>query len=676
MSSLISAVRSAASFSAGSAVAWKSSRSVLDWVPRRLLGLHRPNSKPSGSPRARARRPSRRSSTRPPALKALGVGLDRREGVVVHRDHRPGADELGRDHGVVAIHRVVAADRQQRDVDRVALGDQLHVAEQAGVAGVVDGDAADVDQQARRRCRVTIPCSALKGDSSEPAIVFVCQAGTSLIQPQSNSTVPPRLGSLTAVDALAFEPLGDLDDRDAVGAGALRDRDRVGDVVDVAVADRDVGRLDLLGGGDRGRVVGLQERVDQDGRLPLAELEARLAVELDLHRFSSSPSGSVGFGQLVMQCPADGDANHHRHSRLLGEQRADRGDALVGVGHGGGLQRLRFVGLAEPAALGERGGEHPLQLRRRPRDDPLRLGEALGVGQPLDRGLELARVHRSTMRPGLGGGPSRRFMSVPPGARGGVAGEQAGEAADERRRRCRRRGWRSTRRSAGRAGRRRRRRRRSGRTPGRSRASASARRIANQAASAPSARPLPPAITSKPSWPLAMPLAASMPSEPQATISSAVAALPRRFSRPIAEDRQGDRDDEQIADVDVGEGGGQVAPPFVARTGRSGRRTSRPRRRSPSARGSGRPSRGSRPASRRGGRRRRRAAAQGGRDEAPGRAPARLRPRARRRGAPASAPACAAARRSTGTRSRTGLTSEPQFLQMTLSSVSLMIDRG
>ena len=81
----------------------------------------------------------------------------------------PGADQLGRDDGVVAVHRVVAADRHQRDVDRGALRDQLQVAEQAGVAEVVDGRAAEVDHQAagvgdgavgrRRSCGTPAPAS-------------------------------------------------------------------------------------------------------------------------------------------------------------------------------------------------------------------------------------------------------------------------------------------------------------------------------------------------------------------------------------------------------------------------------------------------------------------------------------------------------------------------------------
>src|SRR3954463_6688419 len=33
-------------------------------------------------------------------------------------------------------------------------------------------------------------------------------------------------------------------------------------------------------------------------------------------------------GKLFVKCPADGDANHHPHARLLGEQRPDRGEPL------------------------------------------------------------------------------------------------------------------------------------------------------------------------------------------------------------------------------------------------------------------------------------------------------------------------------------------------------------
>src|ERR1700688_2569484 len=56
----------------------------------------------------------------------------------------------------------------------------------------------------------------------------------------------------------------------------------------------------------------------------------------------------LGFGQLLMQCPAHRNPNHHPHPRLLGEQSTDGGDPLVGVGHGGSLQRLSLVGLAGP----------------------------------------------------------------------------------------------------------------------------------------------------------------------------------------------------------------------------------------------------------------------------------------------------------------------------------------
>src|SRR5215218_5189542 len=114
----------------------------------------------------------------------------------------------------------------------------------------------------------------------------------------------------------------------------------------------------------------------------------------------SALSSRCGFApvsrrHLFSQCPADGDANHHPHPRLLGEQGPDRGEALLGVGYGRRPQGLGLVRLPKPASLGERGGEDLLQLRGRLGDDPLGLGEALRVKQPLDRRLQLLLVRHA-----------------------------------------------------------------------------------------------------------------------------------------------------------------------------------------------------------------------------------------------------------------------------------------
>ena len=207
---------------------------------------------------------------------------------------------------------------------------------------------------------------------------------------------------------------------------------------------------------------------------------------------------------------------------------------------------------------------------------------------------------------------------------------------------------------------------------------ASARRIVNQAATAPSAIPLPPAITVISPWALAMPARGehaerAAGEQQQCGRRSCRGAAPRR-SPKIA---SADRDDEQIADVDVGEGRGQVRATTRCRMGRSGRRRSRARHRSPSGSAAGSPSRRSRQRSRRDGRRRAREALAG---EAAARAGGRGR-RRRRFGRCASS--TSPRRSSFGARLRSrapqyghsvtyGLTSEPQFLQMTLSSVSLM----
>ncbi len=85
-----------------------------------------------------------------------------------------------------------------------------------------------------------------------------------------------------------------------------------------------------------------------------------------------------------------GDANHHAHPRLLGEQRAHGGEALlVGLG-AGGLADLRLVRLAEPATLLERVGQDPVELWGRGGDDRLRLAKPLTVRESVDRRIEPA----------------------------------------------------------------------------------------------------------------------------------------------------------------------------------------------------------------------------------------------------------------------------------------------
>ena len=76
----------------------------------------------------------------------------------------------------------------------------------------------------------------------------VCQAGTSLTQPQSKATVPPKFGSLDVLDAGLGDLVGELDDRDHRRAGALGDVDGVAEVVGVAVGEQDHVRRDLVGG--------------------------------------------------------------------------------------------------------------------------------------------------------------------------------------------------------------------------------------------------------------------------------------------------------------------------------------------------------------------------------------------------------------------------------------------
>ena len=217
--------------------------------------------------------------------------------------------------------------------------------------------------------------------------MLVCQAGTSLIQPQSKRTVPPRFGSWTFSTPCSSSQL-------AISTIATHS-------APVRVATPTASAMWSACPWEIATWVGSTSSAlaTAAGLLGLRNGSTRTLVSPSLSSKHEWPWNLISifsallrvrrFGHLLMECPADGDSNHHPHPRLLGEQRAHGGDPLLGIGHRRRLQRLGLVGLAEPAALGERRGEHLLQLRRGAGDDLLGLGEALGVDQPLDRGVQL-----------------------------------------------------------------------------------------------------------------------------------------------------------------------------------------------------------------------------------------------------------------------------------------------
>ena len=265
-------------------------------------------------------------------LERLGVGLDRREGVVVHRDHRRGADQLGRDDGVVAVHRVVAADRQQGDVDRRALGDQLHVAEQAGVAGVVDGRPADVDHQPGGLADRDAVLGAERRLRRSPGS---CSCGRpARASPSPSRTRPCRRGwgRETSSTPRSLEPVGDLDDRHAVARPVrLATGDRVGDVVGVAVGDEDRGSAPPRRR-SRPRPGCSASGTGRPAPAPSPSLSSKQAWPRKRISICSVLLVRSSRLQLLGQRPADGDADHHPHPRLLGEQGAHRGQPLLLAG--------------------------------------------------------------------------------------------------------------------------------------------------------------------------------------------------------------------------------------------------------------------------------------------------------------------------------------------------------
>ena len=137
----------------------------------------------------------------------------------------------------------------------------------------------------------------------------------------------------------------------------------------------------------RGLRVAGQERVDEHGLAVVLQREGRVTEEADVHQ-RSSPVSLDRMSSWASSRPTATPTSMPRRVSSATSVRISRRRSS-GSSSDGGLAELRLVGAAEPAALGQRLVEHVLQPRRRVGDDLLGVGEALGVGQRRDRGVDL-----------------------------------------------------------------------------------------------------------------------------------------------------------------------------------------------------------------------------------------------------------------------------------------------
>src|SRR5581483_11150999 len=137
---------------------------------------------------------------------------ERREGAVMARHAALDAEQLERECRLAWIHRVVAADREDGDVRLVQPGDELHVAEDARVAGEVDPGAVHPDDDAARLSHV---------------LEVVVRGRVVRVREREGHTVDVDRAALVRVAdvlelVLDLQPVGELDGRDDGRAVLLR----------------------------------------------------------------------------------------------------------------------------------------------------------------------------------------------------------------------------------------------------------------------------------------------------------------------------------------------------------------------------------------------------------------------------------------------------------------------
>ena len=178
------------------------------------------------------------------AVRRLG---DHRPGIVVHGDCQFGLKQMYGFRRIRGTHGVVVADGHQGDVDGLQPPQQRHVAEQGGIAAVIDGFAVKLDDEAagvssRQSCSMERRCDP---DKSKIKGVFAAQMHTM------------GLHSLFRAEAGHFGGGNDG------GAGALGNVDRITNVVFMTVRNQNVLAVDLIGLGSGLRIAGQKGIDDQ-----------------------------------------------------------------------------------------------------------------------------------------------------------------------------------------------------------------------------------------------------------------------------------------------------------------------------------------------------------------------------------------------------------------------------
>ncbi len=220
-------------------------------------------------------------------------------------------------------------------------------------------------------------------------VVEVCQAGTSLTQPQSNFTVPPRFGSRTSIpsspSSFAISTIA------TVGAPVRWAIDTVSPmwspwpwVSRIVVGVTSSAAIAALGlpvrNGSIRTVVSPSDTVKQACPRNCTSVIDYVSsvVGSDVRRPSSLASSKPTATPTSM-----------RETRFFGQQRLHDADPILGVRLDDRLADHLVVPAVEPSALLKRACQHVLQRRRDPHHEVLRILQPARIGDRGNGGIDV-----------------------------------------------------------------------------------------------------------------------------------------------------------------------------------------------------------------------------------------------------------------------------------------------